>query len=187
MPNWCDTTYKAVGTKEQVKKFHELAKKSWDNDDNKGWLGHLVTELGGDWEKVHCRGWIRDEPYLRDDFGEEDYAECTLYTDCAWGEMDEWRHFIEKEIDGLVLYYLAIEPGMCEYYTNDDQYADKYYVDNVNDGTDILSEEGTIDYVNNFFGQHFKTIEECINFAGEYGDDNGDQVLWINAIEYSEN
>lgn len=29
MPNWCDTTYKAVGPKESVKKFYDLAMRSW--------------------------------------------------------------------------------------------------------------------------------------------------------------
>lgn len=183
MPNWCDITYKAVGTKEQVKKFYDLALSSWNKskDDNSGWLGHFVTELGGDWKNISCRGWMQIEPELSNN-GEE----CTIICNTAWGEPYEWRRFIEEKIDGIFLYYLAIEPGCGVYCTNNDEYADKYYVDNVEDGSDILSEEGTIEYVNNFFGQHFTTIDECINFAGEYGDDNGDQVLWINAIEYSE-
>lgn len=184
MPNWCDTTYRAVGTKEQVKKFFNLATISWgkSKDDNRGWLGHFVTELDGDWEKIYCRGWMLDKPYLseRED---EDYAECTIYTDCAWHEMDEWRHFIEKKIDGLFLYYLAIEPGMALYYSNDNQYQDKYYVDVWEDGSQILSKADTINYINSYFKQKFNTIEECINFADEYEDKDGNQILWIHPME----
>lgn len=182
MPNWCDTTYRAVGTKEQVKKFYDLAMSSWkkSQDDNQGWLGHLVTELGGDWQKVSCRGWMQDEPMLAVS-GEE----CTIVANTAWGEPHEWRKFIEEKIYGLTLFYLAIEPGCCLYLSNMDDYVDKYYVDNLNDGSEILDEDATIDYVNEHFGKKFETIDECIDFAGEYEED-GDSVLWINQIENGE-
>ena len=125
MPNWCDTTYKAVGTKEQVKKFYDLATKAWEGRSEKhpnareGWLGTFVDILGGP-EEAYARGWMLDEPYMRDDF--EDYAECTIYCETAWSEPEQWRHFIEEKIDGLKIFYVAIEPGCGVYMSNDDEY-----------------------------------------------------------------
>ena len=180
MPNWCDTTYKAVGTKEQVKRFYDLAMSSWNKSkgNNSGWIGHFVTELGGKWEEVSCRGWMQDEPELSAD-GEM----CTIVCNTAWGEPYEWRTFIEEHIDGLFLYYVAIEPGCCVYCSNDDDYTGKYYVDNWEDGSYELTEYETIEYVNKHFDKSFTTIGECIDFADAHTDKDGDRVLWINAFE----
>lgn len=63
MPNWCSTDYYAVGSKKEVldlnKKMERLEnrKKSLvKNGFGNTWLGNLVESLGGDWEKVYCRG-----------------------------------------------------------------------------------------------------------------------------------
>ena len=187
MPNWCDTTYRAVGTKEQVKRFYDLAMSSWNKskDDNKGWMGHMVTELGGDWQQVHCRGWIRDEPYLRDDF-EDDYAECTLYADTALCEPPEWREFIQSKIDGLFIFYVAIEPGCIVYCSNDDEYEGKYYVDAGPEQPDypFMTEDEVCEFVEKHYQTNVNSIEDCQAFAAglnENGDD--DEFLYINAME----
>lgn len=184
MPNWCDTTYKAVGTKEQVKKFYELATKSWNNKDNNGWLGHFVTELGGDWKETPCRGWMQDAPSFNDDFL-DDYAECTIYCNTAWGELSEWRHFIEQKIDGLFIEYLAIEPGCGLYLSNMDEYIDKVYIDSSEYEIDFYTEVGAIEHLQEWYQKDYETIEEWIGFADQYTNET-DEWLSINFIEEGE-
>ena len=181
MPNWCDTTYKAVGTKKQVKEFYDLAMKAWNNEDNKGWLGHFVTGLGGDWEKVPCRGWMRDEPNM---CGNGTW--CEVYADTAWCEPPEWRHFIESKIKGLKIYYVAIEPGCDVYLSNDDEYADKYYVDAGPEQPDdmFMTEVGVCDFVEKHYQANVNSIEDCYAAAEGINDnDDDDEWLYIHNIE----
>lgn len=120
MPNWCFTTYKIVG---DIKEIHDLNNKLMKLDNMKEplvsngfgnlWLGCLVKILGGDAEKVYCRGDITEFSY-----NEEDDV-LTIDTQTAWAEMEEVRHFIEKVYPGLKIYYYEEEPGMEIYQTND--------------------------------------------------------------------
>jgi len=183
MPNWCDTTYKAVGTKEQVKRFYDLAMSSWNKtkDQNQGWLGHFITELGGEWKDVPCRGWILDKPQL-DEHNDEDYAECTIYCQTAWGELTEWRCFVEQHIDGLLIEYLAIEPGCGVYLSNMDEYIDKVYVDSSEHGTEFYTEEDAIKHLQEWYQKSYETIREWVDFAREYTG-YSDEFLCINFIE----
>jgi len=184
MPNWCDTTYKAVGTKEQVKKFYDLAMSSWNKtDNNQGWLGHFVTELGGNWEQVYCRGWMRDQPYLNNDG-----TECTIFCYTAWGEPNQWREFIQSQIDGLFLYYVAIEPGCGVYCSNDDYYADKYYVDYAIEQPDspYMTEDELLEFMSNELGVDLDSADECIEYAKRYTENNDNEWLFINEMEITD-
>jgi hypothetical protein len=184
MPNWCDTTYKAVGSKEAVKKFYDLAISSWNKsqDDNKGWLGYFVTELGGDWQKVRCRGWMRDEPNI-DTNGEW----CELFAETAWCEPPEWRHFLESKISDLKILYLAIETGLDVFATNDIAYDGKYYVDAYPNFPDnpIMTEEEVCAYIKKNYQVEVNNIEECNAVANGLNDKNedGDEFIYINAIK----
>lgn len=65
MPNWSYSSYYVTGDKEQIKMLHSIMleleeMKSpglHENGFGSTWLGNLVIKLGGDWEKVYCRGY----------------------------------------------------------------------------------------------------------------------------------
>lgn len=63
MPNWCSASYAIEGDAEEVKSLYKLMKRlqeqkepSVPNGFGKTWLGCLVNALGGDYNKIHCRG-----------------------------------------------------------------------------------------------------------------------------------
>lgn len=130
MPNWAYTQYQVVGEKEQLQELHtimteleEMKKPLHENGFGKTWLGNLVIKLGGDWEKVYCRGsW--DNLIFSED--------CLMFTvESAWGELSEVRELIEEKFPGLKLYYQCEESGMSIYQTNDDTgeyFPEKYYL-----------------------------------------------------------
>ena len=189
MPNWCDTTYKAVGPKESVKKFYDLAMRSWKEGSekhpqaDKGWLGSFVDFLNGP-ESAYARGWMQDEPYLRDDF--EDYAECTIYCETAWGEPNQWREFIESQIEDLHILYVAIEPGCGVYCSNDDEYEGKYYVDAGPEQPDypFMTEDEVCEFVEKHYQTNVNSIEDCQAYAiGVNDSDDADAFLYINPME----
>lgn len=126
MPNWANVTRKIYGSKESLKTIEDAIVKCKTanepivkNGFGKLWLGCIITALGGDWEKIGCRGEITSYCY------ENDYLRIESME--AWGEQEEFRHFIEQkfadengesEVD--ILYYFS-EPGMVAYYTNDSE------------------------------------------------------------------
>lgn len=131
MPNWCRTCFKAVGDREQLDRLHkifieleEMPVPYMETDLGPTWLGNLVIHLGGDWQKVYCRGsW----DYL-------EMEEDGLVFDCetAWDELPQLRRFIEEKFPGLKIYYRAEEPAMDVYKTNDASgihFPERYYLD----------------------------------------------------------
>jgi len=118
MPNWAYTTYKIRGSEDEVAALHKTIQNLADMDESllpngfgKLWLGNLVHALGGDWEKVYCRGHILDYSL--------ENGILKINTETAWGEMSNVRHFIEQKYPSLQIFFQTEECGMCIFQTND--------------------------------------------------------------------
>ena len=118
MPNWAFTQYKIKGNSAEVvalyRTIEDLGQRKESllpNGFGKLWLGNLVNVLGGDWEKIYCRGQILDYSL--------ENGLLTINTETAWGECSETRHFILDKYPSLEIYYQTEEPGMCIFQTND--------------------------------------------------------------------
>lgn len=120
MPNWAYSQYHCVGDKEQLKQLHssmsELesmkAPGLHENGFGPTWLGNLIIKLGGDWEKVYCRGtW--DNLLLHED------GTVSFSVESAWDEPNEVREFLEEKFSHIRFYFQTEEPGMGIYKTND--------------------------------------------------------------------
>ena len=102
MPNWCDTTYKIVGKREEVQslcnlltKLNSMKQPKVENGFGKLWLGCIVEELGEEWNKVACRGEVLDFN-LSDDV-------LTIWQQTAWCEQVEFRHLLETKFPHMTL------------------------------------------------------------------------------------
>lgn len=169
MPNWCDTHYRILGDKNQIDEIYNaiehlksLPEPFVKNGFGKLWLGCLVNYLGGDWQKVNCRGEITD--YMR-------YEESLdIYTMTAWAECNEVRAFLEDKFPDISIYYLAEEPGMCEYYTNDkdgSNFHAKYmlYIEDILDEDYYWTLQEVAEAINDLGieGLHVEPDEQSIN------------------------
>lgn len=121
MSNWCCTSYVVTGDRKEVRDLYEKMKSLEDgekslveNDFGKTWLGNLVTVLGGDWDKVHCRGEFFNLQIDSDD------GAVRFETLSAWAESRDTRNFIQSKYPSLEFYYRSEEPNMCIYTTNDE-------------------------------------------------------------------
>lgn len=169
MPNWCHTHYRILGDKNQINEIYNaiehlksLPKPFVENGFGKLWLGCLVNYLGGDWHKVNCRGEITD--YMRYD------ESLDIYTMTAWAECNEVRAFLEDKFPDISIYYLAEEPGMCEYYTNDkdgSNFHAKYmlYIEDILDGDYYWTLQEVAEAINDLGieGLHVEPDEQSIN------------------------
>lgn len=181
MPNWCDTHYRILGDKNQIDEIYNaiehlksLPEPLVKNGFGKLWLGCLVNYLGGDWQKVNCRGEITD--YMR-------YEESLdIYTMTAWAECNEVRAFLEDKFPDISIYYLAEEPGMCEYYTNDADgriFYTKYvlYIEDILDQNYYWTLEGVAEAINDLGieGLHVEPYERSIrNVLSDYEESHDD-------------
>jgi len=131
MPNWAYTHYKIEGDTEELKDLHDkivylasCKESPVRNGFGNLWLGNLVHVLGGDWQEIYCRGSITDYDYHPDLL--------TIFTETAWDEMNEVRHFLCEKYPSLSIWYQTEEPGMCIYETNDasgEYFPDRWILD----------------------------------------------------------
>ena len=152
MPNWasCAYVFKAKDQKQAkdlFDKIDSLAKMEEPHVSNGFgvlWMGCLVNLLGGDWDKVYCRGEIIDYNLIDD--------RVYMYCDTAWGEMPEFRHFIEENYPESKGFYQVEECGNDVYITND---ADGVY----------FPDRYCLDFFDGI--EYFETIEEAAEYVGE--------------------
>ncbi len=144
MPNWCSTSVKIVGEEESLDKILAILDDMQNREDPKTsdfgrmWLGELVKKLGGDIEKVYCRGWI--------DYYESNGEEISLYYESAWAPMFDVHDLIREKFPDVAIYYQAEEPGMIIYQTNSfDYFPDRYYL-----------------YVEDGYTEYFEDIDDLI-------------------------
>lgn len=152
MPNWASTSYvfkakdqeQAQDLYEKIDSLSKMTEPLVPNGFGKLWMGCLVNLLGGNWNKVYCRGEIIDYN-LNDDH-------VSIECETAWGEMPEFRHFLEQQYPGSKIYYCVEESGNEVYATNDAEgefFPDRYCLDSY-DGL-----------------EYFETIEEATKYIGE--------------------
>ena len=159
MANWAYSVYKIKGSEEEVaalyKTIQDLEQRKESllpNGFGKLWLGNLVQALGGDWEKIYCRGQILDYSL--------ENGILKINTETAWGEMSDVRHLIETKYPSLQIFFQTEECGMCIFQTNDAT-------------GEIFPERWLLDYndekENIFIWEYFKDLPAVI----EYLKDNG--------------
>lgn len=182
MPNWASTGYCFKGTTEQAKDLYDkidslqkMKEPLIKNGFGKLWMGCLVNLLGGDWDKVYCRGEIIDYN-LTDDH-------VSIECETAWGEMPEFRHFIEQQYPGSKIYYCVEESGNEVYATNDaegEYFKDRYCLD-FYDGLEYFE---TIEVAAEFIGKRigktlkldFAEIEKVID---DYLEEHDNDESWM--------
>lgn len=187
MANWCYTSYVIDGKRKEVQslfsKMNNLENRKRPlvgNDFGKTWLGCLVTKLGGDWQKVYCRGSWSDLDW--------NGAILRFNTETAWGPMDEVFRFIKKQYPSLEIYWQAEEDGNGVFITNDTEgryFRDRYRIEYDLDYEYFTTFEGVCTYVSGIIGKEVKTreaLEEAISdWNGNTEDD--DKMIYFNAYE----
>ena len=171
MPNWAYTSYRIVGKKEEVQDLYSKIQQLQNMEEplepngfGHLWLGCLVTILGGDWNKIYCRGHIID--YSLDD------SVLSIDTETAWSEMQEVRHFIEKVYPALKIYYYEEECGCEIYQTNDrhGQFFSSRYIFDDQDGEGMEyfdKPETLLAFASRAMGMKFRSIEDLEEAVGE--------------------
>lgn len=181
MPNWCCTRYAVRSSKkEDVQKLFdqmsrlECMKKSFiENDFGQTWLGNLVAFLGGDWEKIYCRGSWGCLEMAGDDL--------MFSTETAWREMSEFRHFVESEYPGMKFYYISEEPGSEYYVTNDadgEFFRYLFEIEHDDEYGDFKTEREARECAGKIIGREIPEGEDINAALYEWSEKNGDYAFY---------
>ena len=150
------------------------------------WLGNLVESLGGDWEKVYCRGQWMCRVYNKEN------NTLTFTTETAWKEMDEWRKFIESCYKTIKMLYVTEEPGCGIYQTNDLEsvfFKDKYVLDYTEDVEYFETIDQAVEFIEELIGLKIenKTVNGIQGKLDEYVEKNEDEEdLFFSFHEFEE-
>ncbi len=179
MPNWCSTTYKIVGKKEEVTAIHKLLNTLKANHtEPSSFVGinlwEVVESLGGDLETISCRGRILSyklsEEVLRID------------QETAWNECADFRHFIGKVYPHTKIFFREEEPMEDIFYTNDHTgkyFPERYFLDAENEEPAYFNSlEDTIKRIEDITGTRIKTEDEMNEALDLYLEAHGDDVWY---------
>ena len=158
MPNWCSTTYKIVGKKEEVHALCDvlttIKSKSHSDNRTKMWLVDVVEYLGGDWETITCRGEITGFNLSEDVL--------TISQETAWNEQADFRHFLETTYPHIKIFYREEECGGELYYHNDHTghyFPEQYLLDSYSEPEYFMTLSEAINRVTEITGRKNLTTE----------------------------
>lgn len=190
MPNWSTTDYFVIGSTKEImdlnKKMEKLEnrKKSLvKNGFGNTWLGNLVQYLGGDWEKVYCRG-----EWMCRNYDKERNA-LAFTTETAWQEMNEWRRFIESCYKTIKILYVTEEPGCGIYQTNDKEgifFKSKYILDYGEDVEYFENMDQAVSFIKNLISVKIeeKTVNGIQKELDAYAEENDAEDLYYSFHEF---
>ena len=187
MPNWCFTSYVVTGEEKEVCDLYEKMLSLEEREESlaengfgKSWLGNLVTLLGGDWNTIYCRGDWSD--LTKDD----DNGALRFDTETAWCDADETIAFLQEKYPNLEFYFIAEEPGMGYYATNDtagEYFPQRYTVLPYDSGEEYQYEEGEeqafFDEITNLTGCKVNSFEEVEKAVHEYNEQHEDEEIYV--------
>jgi hypothetical protein len=187
MPNWCDTTYKCVGDKKEVRSLYKVLEANSKrkrprikNGFGVLWLGCIIDALGEDWEKYRCRGEVID--------CELDDNVRTIFQNTAWCEQEGFRQCIEKAFPSIKVYYRDQESGCERYCTNDsngDFFTDRFFLDNYEGGEYFENLPDACEYMTKLLGREVNTVAEIEAGIEEYLEEHeDDDDVWMSFHEF---
>lgn len=193
MPNWCTTSYVAVGDRKQVKRLYKMMdtlqkmeEPLVENGFGSSWLGCLVKKLGKDPKKVYCRG---DWSNLK----WRDETSFSFDTEHAWSRPQEVEELILSKFPDISLYFLEEELGMGIFQTNDsvgEYFKETVIIDSEDEGMEYFTEEEALKEVSELTGapisdweQAYDALEKYNSESDEETDDSHGQV-WIHRVDY---
>lgn len=161
MANYCTTDVTVTGPKEQVENLYSIMHKLEGCNPGSIWYGDLVTALGGEWEKVYCKG----------DFFNIDYQDGVLSwsDEFAWSEPHEVFDFLREKFPEIDIRFYAEETGCNYLVTNIPGFA--FFVSDFNcewEYHDTLDD--LLAYAKGIFGRDFSSFEELKKFSENQDD-----------------
>ncbi len=207
MPNWCYTTYRFRGNKDELDVLHDkivewISSSTMKTDFGDPWLGNIVIGAGfkdridnPDQDlNIRCRGTLADISDLSCD-NHGDYS-FDLWTETAWAPMAKmWDLVIEALELKTVGFTFSAEEGGCEIFwiydphnygdfKDEEVYIDASGDNKVEDICGYYTKKTAIEILNEFFGTSFEKLEDFETLCEEYESEHEDSFISIHEFEF---
>lgn len=190
MPNWASTQYVVTGDKKQVRKLYNKMRSIEKKVDRKKGKKYFEYQM---WRLIKATGVNPDGICCRGTWSDLDLENNVLKfnTETAWGEMNEWRNYIEEKFD-VFFYYYTEEPGCIIYETNDIEglyFPARYqlYEEIRQDYNYYDTLDELIRDVGKLLGvSGLKTIDDCRKAFDDYSESKQEICYSINEIELAD-
>jgi len=192
MPNWAEVTYACITNDEKEAKklynaIHDIDKRRnplAKSDFGRLWLGCFVKQLGGDENKLRCRGEITDYELEK----LEDGYVVKIHQETAWGEQTDVRDLIEKTLPSIKVLYIVEEPGCEIFCTNDVEgrfFPERFALDGSEDHEYFERLEQVTDYLKEHYDIVAESAKEIENALDKYNEehDDDDEYLYFHQFE----
>ena len=172
----------SVMHKLQCMKSPGLIKNAWGQT----WLGNLVYYLGGDCDAIYCRG----------NWGGLKFEDNVLsfYTETAWEECAETRHFLESKYPLIKMFYYTEEGNTETFESNDIHhkfYKVRYIVETEDNNKEFTNLLDLFDWAAAFFNRTFDSLPEIESYANTWMEDGEklgcERCFKIRKIKYINN
>lgn len=188
MPNWCNSSIRIVGDKEEIadlyqklQSLHEREEPLVENGFGNLYLGCVVSLFDGDPNKIECRGEI--------EFMEQNGNHAIeMVTMTAWGPMPEVWDFVFKQYPSMKQYWRSEEGGMCLYFTNDvdgDYFPEKYVIIDFVNGTDYADDDQDLfdKIAERIEVESIKNFEELNIYLELFNEDHPDDGIYYHQVK----
>ena len=184
------TSYALTGERKDIRSLYNKMKRLQErktpllpNGFGVTWLGCLVKRLGGNPQKVYCRGqWsslkISDDGTL------------TFDTEHAWSRPSEVEDLIKSVYPSVSIWFLEEELGMDIFQTNDVSgqfFPEQIIIDEESDGMEYYTEEEALRRVSELVGEtvhDWETAEKMIAAINEAQDEaEGEGHIWLHRAD----
>lgn len=141
MANNCYTTYKCIGSAEEIEDLENKIKAAKDAG-----FTSIIEALGEDPEPYQRRGIVLDTYRASD-------TQLDIYQDTAWREQEGFRQCIEKVYPSIKVYFQDEEPGCDWYVTNSfEHFPERYMLDSYEEPRYYETIEGAAEDVSKIVG-----------------------------------
>jgi len=187
MPNWCETTYRCIGDKKEIKALKKVLDANnrrktsrISNGFGTMWIGNIIDHLGYDWNLYHCRGEIIDF--------QMDGEDLVIYQSTAWTEAEGFREVIQLKFPSIKVYYRLEEPGCNVFCTNSfEHFPNRYFLDNYEEPLYFETLSEATETVSSIVGYKVDENVNAIKTAlDQYIEEHEDEDLFYSFHEFTE-
>ena len=186
MPNWCSNSVTIVGDLAEVEQLNRIMEElenrqepSISNGFGTTWLGCLVDALGASTDDIYCRGEWSCRTF--------ENGELRFEVESAWSPSTEVYDLIELKFESIRCLYIAEEPGMCIYVTNDASgnfYSERYKIDislpNGYDDVEYFSEkQEALDHISELAGVKVVNEDDVEKLNDKWQEESGDAYCYL--------
>ena len=203
MPNWCNTSYKFIGDKEEVQDLYDkLIRLQTLSEEHRRkcsvalhnneptpeppsdvvdsgfefFLGTVVKAFGGDWEKIYCQGEV-------DNIEKPDDNMLQIFTTTAWINCPKVWDLVVSKYKTIEYFFRTEEPAngyLINSDTTGEYFPELYYIDQCSHDCEYATDDEELleDIAKRLGVENIESFEQLDALLKAYNEKNEDTAIY---------